>query len=156
MGQLISSAGNTFFSLKYFGNVLVNETIASTDKMVNKVVAIDITTKEEILLFDKAFHGYDGFIAEAYLKQRYSHRPATLQYVSKRNSEKFQIIIKAYYNYGTREGLIDFANQQGQIEFDNGTHLDLQDAFDDSFDGLSIFAIDESGNKFQIIDEELA
>lgn len=73
------------------------------------------------------------------------------QLISSTGSTLFQIKY-----FGTRETLIEFTNESGQIEFDNGQHLDMQDAFDDAFDGLSVYAIDESGKKFQIIDEELA
>src|ERR1700741_5360302 len=45
-GQLISSAGNEYFKIKYFGDLLSNTTIIASGERVQRVVAIDPQTEE--------------------------------------------------------------------------------------------------------------
>lgn len=155
VGQLISTNQNRRFSIRYYGNLMAGETIVAEEEIVQKVVAVDIETNEEILLFDKALHGWDGFIAGTYGDHKSLERLTNKIYVSKKGTSAFQILLVAYYNAGTKEELLEEATVNGTIEV-NGAMLPLQDAFDDAFDALVIYVIDEIGNKFQLINEELA
>jgi hypothetical protein len=156
VGQLISSSQNIYFEIKYYGDIMNREYIAYCKEGVAKVVAVDTKTKEEILLFDKAYHGYDGFMGEVYEEDRKKTRIPDKKYVSKKGSDKFQIVLHVYYNHGIREAIADDADSKKMIEFEDGISMPMQDAFDDAFDGLNVIAIDENGNKFTIILEELA
>ena len=155
IGQLVSITQNRQFTIRYYGD-LINEEIIVADKDAGqKIVAIDIKTNEEILLFDKTLHGWDGFITGAYEEHKSLERHANKAYVSKNNTANFKILVKAYYKVGTREELQAETSTSGKVEV-NGEMLSLQDAFDDAFDALVIYAIDENGNRFEIINEELA
>ncbi len=153
-GQLISTTGNKKFQIRYFGNLMEGETITDTIEAVQKTIAIDIVTKEEILLFDKMLHGWDGFINNTYQDQKNINRVTDKIYKSKTNSDTFQILVLAYYNSGTREELLDSVNAMGNILLENGSNLNIQDAFDDAFDAVVIYAIDEQGNKFELINHD--
>lgn len=155
LGQLVSQLQNRFFQIRYYGKLLDNETITDTEEGVLRVVAINPDSKEEILLFDKMLHGFDGFISNANADSASIARNADKRY-HQDTSEKFQILILAFYNEGTRQELMDQVDPNGNIETENGHTIPIQDAFDDAFDVLAIYAIDEKGRKFDLVNEELA
>jgi hypothetical protein len=155
VGQLASSTQNRQFAIHYYGSLINKEVIVADKDIVQKVVAVDVYTNEKILLFDKTLHGWGGFITDAYEEYKSLERPANKVYVSKYDTVKFKILFVAYYNASTKEELQEEATVSGMVEV-NGAMLPLQDAFDDAFDALVIYAIDEKGNRFEIINEELA
>jgi hypothetical protein len=156
MGQLISSTQNRFFKIRYYGDLLDNETIVSEDDNPQRVIAIDVDTNEEILVFDKALHGWDGFIIDGYKDQKNIPRPADKLYQTKNGADRFRIIFVAVYNSGTEQELLELKASENQMELENGLTLNIQDAFDDAFDWVVIYAIDDNGNRFELINEELA
>jgi len=156
LGQLTSTKQNRRFQIKYYGDLLNDETIIDTDKGVQQLIAVDTDTNEEILLFDKMIHGWDGFICDTYHDQKNVYRKANKLYKSKDNTYNFRIVVLAFYNNGTKQELLESATSEGQIQLESGLTLNLQDAFDDAFDAIIIYAIDDSGNKFELVNEELA
>jgi hypothetical protein len=156
IGQLISTAQNRRFQIKYYGDLKNRETITDTGKAVQRIIAVDPDSNEEIVLFDKMYHGWDGFISNIYEDQKNVNRNPSNLYQSKNGAYNFRILVIAYYNDGTKQELVESSTHDRQFELENGVTLDLQDAFDDSFDGITIFAIDDEGNKFELVDEELA
>lgn len=156
VGQLISSTQNRLFQIKYHGDLMNDETIIDSEKGILQVIIVDTATSEEILLFDKMLHGWDGFICNAYEDQKSINRVANKLYKSKSNSQKFRIVFLAFYNDGTKRELIESSTSDGTIELENDLILNLQDAFDNAFDAIAIYAIDEQGNKYEIVNEELA
>ncbi|MDP4265645.1 MAG: hypothetical protein Q8941_24205 [Bacteroidota bacterium] len=156
IGQLISTTQNRHFQIKYYGDLMNDETIIDTDKGVQRLIAVDTDSNEEILLFDKMLHGWDGFICNTYEDQRNVFRSSTKLYKSRKNTYNFRIVLLTFYNNGTKQELLDSAASTGQVQLENGVTLDLQDAFDDAFDAIVIYAIDNNGNKFELVNEELA
>jgi hypothetical protein len=156
IGQLISNGQNRHFQIKYYGDIMNNETIIDTDKGVQQILAVDIETNSEILLFDKMIHGWNGFVCNTYHDQKNIDRKANKLYRSKNNNYNFRIVLLAFYNKGTGQELIESATSTGEVQMENGLTLKVQDAFDDAFDVIAIYAIDDQGNKFEIINEELA
>ena len=156
MGQLVSAAGNREFQIKYYGDLMNEETIIDTDNGVQRVIAIDTKSNEEILLFDKMLHGWDGFITNAFEGQKNTPRIPDKLYIAKNNTDIFTIGFVAYYNNGTKQELMESVTSEGVIQLDSGLSVDLQDAFDDGFDAVVIYAFDEKGNKFELVNEELA
>ena len=153
IGQLISSTKNRLFQIKYYGTLMNDETIIDSEKDLLRIIIEDTASGEEILLFDKMFHGWDAFICNTYADQKNIRRESPNLYKPK---NKFQIVVLAFYNESTKQELIESSTTIGTIELENGLTLNLQDAFDDAFDAILIYAIDEQGNKFQIVNEELA
>jgi len=156
IGQLITSTQNRHFKIQYYGDLMNNETIIGSDKGVQRLIAIDSSTDEEILLFDKTVHGWEGFITDAYEEQKSIPRLVDKIYRTKKNADTFRILFLAFYNYGTKQELLELKNAEGQVELGNGSVLNIQDAFDDAFDAVVIYAIDDNGNRFELINEELA
>lgn len=155
VGQLVSGNNNCFFSIRFFGNLLSGSLIVSKDRKPQKTIAVVSDTQEEILLFDKALHGWDGFICNCYESEK-ADRPADTIYTSKTGTTKFRIVLLAIYSEGTHEELPGNIDKDGNIELENGIMIPLQDAFDNAFDGLVVYAIDENGKHFELINEELA
>lgn len=156
IGQLISTGQNRRFRIKYYGDLMNDETIIDSDKGVQQIIAVDIESNEEILLFDKMIHGWNGFVCDSYQDQNSVDRKAIKLYKSKVNTYNFRILLLAFYNNGTRQELLELATSEGEIQLENGLTLKIQDAFDDAFDAIVIYAIDDKGNKFEIVKEELA
>jgi hypothetical protein len=156
IGQLISTTQNRHFEVKYYGDLMNDKTIIAADKGVQKLIAIDPDSKEDILLFDKMLHGWDGLICNTYQDQKNVDRNPNKLYKSKNKTDKFKIVFLAFYNEGTKQELLESATPNGQIQLETGLALNLQDAFDDAFDSVVIYAIDDDGNKFELINEELA
>lgn len=156
IGQLKSTGQNRRFQIKYYGDLLNNETIIDNHEGVQQIVAVATDSNEEILLFDKMLHGWEGFICDRYQDQKNISRNANKLYKSKHNTYSFEIVVVAFYNSGTRHELLETVTSSGEIELENGLTLNIQDAFDDAFDAITIYAIDEHGNKFELTNEELA
>lgn len=155
IGQLISTAQNRHFQIKYYGDIMNDETIIDTDKGVLQIIAVDNDTNNEILLFDKMIHGWNGFVCNTYQDQKNVDRKANKLYRSKNNNYNFRIVLLAFYNKGTGQELLESATPTGEVQMENGLTLKVQDAFDDAFDAIAIYVIDDQGNKFEIINEEL-
>ena len=68
----------------------------------------------------------------------------------------YLLILHFCYKYCIKEVIADDSDGKKTIEFENGVFMPMQDAFDDVFDWLNIIPINENGNRFMIIDEELA
>ncbi len=156
IGQLISSTKNRFFQIKYYGDLINDETIIDSEKGVLKAVINDSSTGEEILLFDKMLHGWEGFICNSYVDHKNINRDASKLYQIGSLPNKFQLVFLAFYNEGTKSELQESANSDGNIILENGSTINLQDAFDNAFDAVVIYAIDELGNKYELVNEELA
>jgi hypothetical protein len=101
-------------------------------------------------------HGWEGFITDAYEEQKSIPRLVDKIYRTKNNADTFRILFLAFYNDGTKQELLELKNSEGQVELGDGSVLSIQDAFDDAFDAVVIYAIDDNGNRFELINEELA
>lgn len=154
-GQLISSRRDRFFDIHYFGDLINDETIVDTCDIVQKIIAVNPIDGQEIILFDKACHGWEGFICDMYSGQELLGLNSK-KYISKTRSDNFRIVFIANYNSGTKTKLLDSVDQNGNIMLENGSRLHIQDAFDDAFDAVTIYAVDRSHRYFKIVGEELA
>jgi len=156
-GQLKSSEGNSYFQIRYFGELLGNATIVSTREGIpQRLMAIDSNGKEEILLFDKAFHGWEGYVVNEHESARNISRSIDLLYQNKKGSNTFRIVFLAYYNEGIKEEILELKTSPDQIQLADGRIVSLQDGFDNAFDAVLIYAIDEEGIISEIINEELS
>lgn len=155
-GQLVSSSQNKLFKIKFYGNEFKDGCIASTEEAAQIVIAVDPVSNEEILIFDKARHGWDAFHSGFNEEERQMERPVDNWSRTKHGTETFRLVITAFYNEGTKESLLEEVDDNGMVELPSGDILPLQDAFDDCFDSFGVDAIDEQGHAFELIAEELA
>lgn len=155
-GQLVSSSQNKLFKIKFYGDEFKDGCIAATEEAGQIVIAVDPVSNEEILLFDKARHGWDAFHSGFYEEERQIERPVDNWCQTEHGTDTFRLVITAYYNEGTKETLLDEVDDNGMVELPSGDMLPLQDAFDDCFDSFGVDAIDEQGHAFKLISEELA
>ncbi|MDE5855373.1 MAG: hypothetical protein K2O36_03975 [Ruminococcus sp.] len=83
--NIIDSQGGRLFEIWYYGEFLDKELlninnlkypcIVSTDFSVLKIIAKSVKTGEEILLFDRAVHGYNAMFCNRFSKAEIENRP---------------------------------------------------------------------------------
>lgn len=157
IGQLVSSTGNRWFTIKYYGELLDKATIVNANlrQWPMKVVAVDDQSGEEIVLFDKAVHGFEGFIAHEYKETMPASRPVDKEYPFANAGLSFKIVFVAFYN-STEEHLSEYLNDDGLVEVPEGIGpISLADACPDAFDALGVYVIGKNGKRTEMISEEL-
>ncbi len=159
--ELRSGAGNELFEIHYFGDLfeaphLDNPYIVDRydeDRHIPcRVVAKDIETGEEILLFDGAQHGYDAMFCDEFDPEELEARSLT-QYPLPPSR------IRIDFSYG-----IDYEDEKEDYEIDendrvtliNGETISWEEVKRNGFDSISIVCEDEQGNKTEIVALELA
>ena len=153
VGKLATEADQTF-SLKYHGELSTSGLIIDAGNIPLKVIAVGGISGQEIVLFDKSIHGWNGFIRGIFHNQGSKNEGAFLDYL--RNSTNvFEIYLIAYYNQGTKAELLDEC-VDGVVVIGGGRRLDVQTAFDDGFDAIEIYAVDSQGIAYSVVAEELA
>lgn len=153
-GQLVSAAGGSYFELYYHGKC-DNDRILGTNDSILRVVAVSLNDGEEIVVFDNTRHGWDGYIGDAYSEQEDFERKAVNKFTSSYGTLQFRIYMQATYNHGTESELMQEA-ENGHVTLMDGSMVAVQDAFDNAFDVVSIYAVDENDRIFEIVSEELA
>lgn len=153
--KLKSSSGNTFFKIKFYGE-LDSNLIVNTDFAPMIIWAIDISTREEILLFDGCKHGYNSLFCDVYTDEQINTREIFDIYKDKKGNELFEIIISTYYGIDYDDEFEEEVDQNGFIELIDNSKKEFEYVKRNGFDTLQILAIDEKGNSFEIVSEELA
>ncbi|RZM10798.1 MAG: hypothetical protein EOO88_47725 [Pedobacter sp.] len=153
VGKLATEADQTF-SLKYHGELSTGGLIIDAGNNPLKLIAVGGISGEEILLFDKSIHGWNGLIRGAFNDQDSQNEAALLDYVPN-STNVFEIYLIAYYNQGTKSELLDEC-VDGVVEIGGGRRLDVQTAFDDGFDAIEIYAVDSQDKAYSVVAEELA
>ncbi len=155
--QIQSSLGNKKFRIKYYGNL--NEElnlICHTDFSRALVLGEDIETKEEIVLFDGCKFGYNGMFAEHYSKAQIENRPTEKFLVDKDGNDIFEILVSVCYNIPYDEEMDNFINEHHMVELISGDLITAEELERNGFDWIYVYAINEEGNFWAIVDEELA
>lgn len=153
--QISTPDDRKLFTIKYHGNLHKGETIDDTDDAVKKLIAVSPDNGSEILLFDKMIHGWEGFVCDRYADQKRISRNLK-KFVSADGADIFRIVFIAYYNDGTKSELLENADSDGNVTLENGAIMNIQDAFDNAFDAVIIYVIDENGKVIEIVNDELA
>jgi len=91
--KLQSLSGGNKFRIRYYGQqhrsfagLLIAKEFAPL-----LVVAVDVITDREILLFDGCKHGYNAMFCDIYTKDQIENRVTENLYVDKNGNEVFQI-----------------------------------------------------------------
>ncbi len=154
--RLVSKSGNEWFRLRYYGNIHGDyKLIVRTDFAPIKIVAVDIDSNKEILLFDGCLHGYDAIFCDNFSEEQIENRPLGNIFIDKDGYEIFQIELSAYYNGNIEEEFKDEINSTNTIEV-QGKILNLETAKRDGYDYFAIHAINKNNRKTEVMSEELA
>lgn len=156
--KLKATSGQTKFKIKFYGELHedYNNLIVGTDFAPSLVVAVDIKTEQEILLFDGCKHGYDALFCETYTDEQINNRPTTNYYNDKNGYEVFEIIISTYNGVDYEDEFREEVDKNGMIELINGTKIEFETVKRNGYDTLQIWAINESGETIDFVSEELS
>ncbi|WP_314335560.1 hypothetical protein [Capnocytophaga sputigena] len=153
-----SKNGNSLFEVYYYGDLFEVKRKKLPCIVYNeagipcKIVAKDIETGEEILLFDGYRHGYNAMFCEEF-------DPAE---VEKRTLVKYDIApCKIHIDFGYS---IDYEEEKEDYEVDeadrvtliNGENIPWEEVKRNGFDYISIICQTENGEKAEIVSLELA
>jgi len=156
--KLKSSTGTSKFKIKFYGQ-LHNEyknLIVGTAFAPSVVFAVDTNIGNEILLFDGCIHGYNAMFCDRFTNEQVNNRPVTNYYKDRNGNEDFEIIISTYNGIDYEDEFIEEVDDNGLIELVNGTKIEFEKAKRNGYDTLQIWAINEKGETFDIVSEELA
>lgn len=155
--KLVSSNGQTKFQIRFYGRLHPElDLIVKTDFAPILVYAVDPDNGQEILIFDGCKYGYDALFCNTYTQEQIVGRPVDAIYKSRNGDKLFEIIISVYngsYCDGELSGQID---SDGLIELVDGQKQKIDIVERNAFDTLQVYAINEKGQRFNIISEELA
>ena len=153
-----SKNGNSLFEVYYYGDLFEVKRkklpciVDNEAGIPCKIVAKDIETGEEILLFDGYRHGYNAMFCEEF-------DPAE---VEKRTLVKYDIApCKIHIDFGYS---IDYEEEKEDYEVDeedrvtliNGENIPWEEVKRNGFDYISIICQTENGEKTEIVSLELA
>ena len=155
--KLQSLSGGSRFHIKYYGELHKKYPglLIRTDFAPLLVVAIDIQTGNEILLFDGCRHGYNAMFCDNYNENQRANRIADNYYLGKNGENVFEILISAIYQPNEDE-LAEMMDINGNFELLDGTIVSKEVAYRNSFDTFRIWVINEKGEKNEIVSEELS
>jgi len=153
-----SKNGNTLFEVYYYGDLFEVKgekqpfIVDNEAGIPCKIVAKDIETGEEILLFDGYRYGYNAMFCEEF-------DPAE---VEKRTLVKYDIApCKIHIDFGYS---IDYEEEKEDYEIDeddrvtliNGENISWEEVKRNGFDYISIVCETKNGEKAEIVSLELA
>ncbi len=156
-GQIQSSSHNKKFRIKYYGNLHEEHNlIMDTDFSPCLIVAEDVESQEEIVLFDGCTFGYNGMFAYQYSKEQMENRPTENRYIDKNGNDIFELLISVFYNIPYDEEMDGFINEHNRVELISGESISPEELKRNGYDWFYLYAIDEQGNFNIVVDEELA
>ena len=154
---LCSSAANDLFEILYYGDLFQvkgeeQPYIVNTQVAPMKIVAKDIATGEEILVFDGGKHGYDNMFCDEYRTEQIENR-ALKQY----EIPSSKLILKIGYG-------IDYESEKEDYDIDkdenvlliNGDKMPWKDVKRNGFDYIALYYVNTNGKVIQFLDCELA
>ncbi|MCR1025828.1 hypothetical protein NQT66_13480 [Cellulophaga baltica] len=156
--KLKSKNGETFFEIKYYGQLHSDykNLIVGTDFAPAKIIAVNISNKSEYLLFDGCKHGYNAMFCDKYSDEQINNRIPDKIYNDEKGNSKFELIISTYNGIDYEDEYKDEVDSNGEIELINGQKVDFEKVKRNGFDTLQIWTINKNGNKIEIVSEELA
>jgi hypothetical protein len=159
--KLQGAMGNTWFRIQYVGQRHHEQAalIVGMDGSPAIVVAVDVETQEEILLFDGSQHGHEALFGEAGVDAPTLGRGRWACYQDQEREDTFSIILSAYYQIAYEdeaEGYLDEVDSQGDITLPNGRRMPFAEAKRNGFDCFQIAVTNRLGRTIEIVSEELA
>ena len=156
--RIKSVNGNTRFRIKYYGELHENydTLITGTEFSEALILAEDLLTGEEILLFDGCKHGYNALLCDTFTDEQIKNRKAEQIYKDKNGNDQFEIIISTYNGIDFEEEFSEDVDDNGQIELVDGSKVEFAVLKRNGYDTLQIWGIDKAGKTIEIVSEELA
>ncbi|KGO92021.1 hypothetical protein Q767_15770 [Flavobacterium enshiense DK69] len=156
--KLKAKSGETKFRIAYYGKLHdeYKSLIVGTDFAPILIYAINISTKEQILLFDGCKHGYNAMFCDKYSKNQIENRKAEILYKDKNNNEVFEIIISTYNGIEYDDEFGDDVDENGFIELIDGSKSEFDKVKRNGFDTLQINLINGNDEIIEIVSEELS
>lgn len=155
--SICSTADNDLLEVWYYGDLFEvkgepQPYIVDTDFAPAKIIAKDVKTGEEILVFDGAIHGYNNMFCDIYTPEQIDNRP-----MKKYSIPASKLIIELGYSidYDDEKEQYDF-NKNGNVILMNGAVISWEDVKCNGFDFFSLYFIDNNKNVIQFVDYELA
>lgn len=149
---------DNFFEIHYFGEIILDTMIRGIFDEKNsktlpcKIVAKSIKTKEEILLFDQAKHGYNSLFCDKFDLESVENRP-----LSKLEIPNSKIVIDFGYDINYEEEKEDYElDANNCVETINDEIMDWDSVKRNGFDYIRILATDKEGTDRVICELELA
>jgi hypothetical protein len=142
--------GNSLFQVKYYGDRPDDEFITPTSFAQEKVVAVDVKSGKEYLLFDAYQHGAGALLVNDYSEEVKKVRPVDKLFVARNGSTIFQLFALAYYN-STREHIEEELDEDGDFVMPNGEEIDPETAIANAFDCFFIYGLDEKEELSEIV-----
>ncbi|WP_353102387.1 hypothetical protein [Myroides odoratus] len=156
-GQIQSATRGRTFQLYYCGTYADDiELLVDQDDFPVLVYAEDCVTKERILLFDYAKHGYDALFCDEYEEEVLEQRKNELQLLQLNGETEFEILVYAYHNIDYEEEMEEFLNEEGEIELISGEIISPEELKSNGFDFFGIDVINSRGQRQTIVEFELA
>lgn len=156
-GQIQSSAKNKKFKIKYYGDFYEKYGLITwSDTAPSLVVAEDVETGEQIVLFDGCKHGYNAMFCDKFSDEQINNRPLTHTFTNKHGNDVFEILVLTFNNIDYDEEKEDFVNENGEVPLMWGEIISFEDLKRNGFDFICIVAINALGERMNIVDEELA
>ena len=157
--KLQGATGNLWFRIKYAGQRHHEHTtlLVGTNGRPAVVVAVDVETKEEILLFDGSQHGHEALFGDTDA-QRSDHKGWAF-YQDQDGEETFGVVLSAYYQIDYEdedEGYLDEVDGQGNITLPDGRQMPFADAQRNGFDCFQIGVTNHLGRTTEVVSEELS
>ncbi|MDO7888136.1 hypothetical protein [Hymenobacter cheonanensis] len=159
--KLQGTTGNTWFRIQYVGQRHHKHAalIVGMNGSPVVVVAVDMETQEEILLFDGRQHGHEALFGEAGVDAQRLGRGMWAFYQDQEGEDTFSVILSAYYQIAyedEEEGYLDEVDSQGDITLPNGRRMPFAEAQRNGFDCFQIAVTNRLGRTTEIVSEELA
>ena len=152
---LRSSAGGDRFTISYSGTWLPEHGLIAGVHHPSLVIARAVDTDEQIVVFDLARHGYNAMFVD-------EHDPAVLQArtpdtpVILGGANEFAVEIHVIDNIDWDDEEADFRGEDGALRLITGETISAERLRADGFDSLSVTLVTADGQRFAIIEEELA
>lgn len=151
--QLKTSAGHTQFQIRYYGQLhqAHNNLVVATDFAPLLIMAVDVLTAQEILLFDGCKHGYNAICCNRFSEEQVTNRPATAVYRDKEGNDLFEIFISTYNTIDYEAEFAEEVDGDGLFEVADGSKVGIESLKRNGFSSLQIRVVDGERNRTTIV-----
>jgi hypothetical protein len=155
--QLVTESGNDRFNILYYGD-LFDGSIVDTASAPALIIAKDIKTNEEILLFDGARHGHEALFGSTWEEDEILNRRPENIYRDKQNQTIFKVIVWANYNidYDDERDVYVLPDDPSSVELINGETVPFELVKKIGFDAFGILVVSDSEEVSVAAEMELA
>ncbi len=146
---------NEFYEVYYYGEIeKINgeNYILNTDDAPVKIIVVNTQIKEEFVIFDGAYQGYNNMFCDQFEQVEVTNRK-----LSKLAIPPVKIQIEKQFGIDYEEEREDYdIDEMGFVTLINGQKMTWEDVKKNGFDWIEIIGITEDGEKISILDLELA